>query len=189
MYYFDLDKKEDAKVIFPKGSVDLNKSICKVVSIGENNFAFFDHDLSRFFCFDTETESFTKTIVRFVTPSPRTNYTIHPLKDGRIIIIGGMHEDQCYNEVHFLIPFKYDSQKHYTSSRLDIYGSVEGSYNGHASIVLENSHLLISGGSNSAYDPFRSSDYKKFEEEIPKRIKILNIFMSYKWVHPTGSIN
>ena len=90
----------------------------------------------------------------------------------------------AFDEVHFFIPFTYYKEKHYTSSRLDLYGKLEGGYNGHASIILENSHILLCGGSDYSYDPINVNVYKKIESEIPKRLKLLNVFYSYKWEIP-----
>ncbi len=199
MFYYELDRKEDAKEISPKGGLDLKGDIFKVVRINKtNDYAFFGKELDKIFIFKIEIETFEKLIIRFVTPQPRINYTITALKDDRIILIGGMNDNKCLDDIHFFIPFNYCKERHYTTSRLDVFGSIEKGYNGHAAIVLPNSHILISGGCNYVLDPLRSEKEKKQKYkdttlmssetliEIPKRLKLLNIFKSYRWELPIG---
>ena len=214
--YYHLDKGNDMKEVVTKGGIEMTNFLFKAIKLHneEDKFAFFCADLTMFFILDLETETFTKVLLKFSVPQFRENFTVDIISDGRIILFGGMNEDECYNEAYSLIKFTYyhkdlikthksnklkieDEEKfHYHWHAIDIYGPLEdykginNGYNGHAMICLPNDHLLIHGGTQDAFFPYftYSPNLNGVVPKFTKRLKLLDIFNTYKWESPISNI-
>jgi hypothetical protein len=217
LYAFDIDEgSEKTNEIITKGGIDMNNFLFKVIRLTEDRnetddlqkpiqFAFFCSDMTQFFVFDIDTETFTKVMPKFYAHSNRENFSINKLSDGRIILFGGMNETLCFNEAFALISFSYtqkdrygkniEDELHYSWNDVDLYGYLnddlqkESGYNGHASIVLPNDHILIFGGTEQSYFPVYNN--YKFSNEDPvftRRFKIIDVFNTYKWDPPLSNL-
>lgn len=256
LFVFDIEAgSETTKEITTKGGIDMNNFLFKVVRLTETysddpqeeyrnfrtqpiQFAFFCSDLTQFFIYDVDTETFTKVMPKFFVHQPRENFTVDRLSDGRIVLLGGMNQTEgvSYNEAFVLVSFHYtqkDKQSneevddiHYSWNDLDLYGVVnefdreaykaiaysqqnsqkntlnshsniiikssssselmECGYNGHASVVLPNDHILILGGTMECYFPLGSGKNQK-DPMFTRRLKTLDIFNTYQWEKPVKS--
>jgi N-acetylneuraminic acid mutarotase len=186
-YAFDIsDIKDSFREITPKGGAEMEGYIFKALRIYDNQIAFFCSDLSRMFIYDIKTETFQRILFKFINPAPRNYFTINLLTDGRIILFGGMDKDTCFEDAFIMQPFTYLNEVHYSWTALDISGPLEKFYNGHASIVLDNNHILIHGGCTSIFDPIVKDNLELDEDELTDRFKILNIYSTYQWIEPIG---
>jgi hypothetical protein len=170
-------------------------------------FAFFCSNLSQFFIFDIKTDTFTKIRPKFFVHQPRENFIVEKLSDGRIVLFGGMEEmvpninnlslqeKKCYNEAFVLHSFYYtqgekdEEDFHYTWTDIDLFEGyqniMEEGYNGHASVVLENDHILIFGGTTSPFSPiFNLESDSKCNQIFTNRLKTIDIFNTYRWLKP-----
>lgn len=168
----------------------MNGLLFKALLLTENNYAFFSNDLRKMFVYSTQTEIFSKVIIKFVPPPKRTNYSINRLKDGRIIVFGGMDEEESFRESFILINFSFEMEVHYTWVCLDTYGAIEDGTCGHSTVALENNNLLIHGGSKYPFDPVITKFIKidninaeimTLNPQVSRRLKLLNIHDSYFW--------
>ncbi len=190
-YFMDLETGT-VKEVMSRGGAEMIGSLYKIINTDKNEYSFFNNDLSRFFSFNVDTETFTKVNIRYNSPSNRSNYTINKLSDGRIIIFGGFNGNKEYHEIYYLSSFSFDKQTLWGWSYIDTFGAIDDGYNGHTAVVLKNDNLLIHGGSNNTFDPFKGSlknselivsnvGSSNFNPNITNRFKLLNIFESYRW--------
>ena len=175
-----------------RGGGEMFGSLYKIINMEKNEYSFFNNDLSKFYTFNVENETFVKVNIRYNSPSNRSNYTINKLSDGRIIIFGGYEGKKTYHEIYYLNSFSFDKQVLWGWSFIDTFGAIDEGYNGHATVVLNNDNLLIHGGSNNTFDPFQGSlknselivsnvGSSSFNPQITNRFKLLNIYESYRW--------
>ena len=162
----------------------------KSLYLNEKNFAFFNNDLRKMYVFNVDTEIFSKIIIKFVPPPKRINYSLSALKDGRIILFGGMDEEETFKDCSILVNFTFETERNYTWVTLDTYGALEEGFNGHCAVALPNNNLYIHGGSRYPYDPIITkyinsdnirNEIKAFGPLISRRSKLLNIHDSYNW--------
>jgi hypothetical protein len=195
------DNEDSYKIsdIPAKGIIELGSELYKAISIKENSkeFFFFCENLDKFFIFNASTITFTRISLMFSIPLKRTNYTLSPLSDGRIILFGGSNYDtnQVYYDTYQILKFGYNELTRYFYSDIDVFGNLEDeAFIGHQAVVLDNDHVLIHGGTKELYDPLR--DYIKFslfeinrEDKInvTNRFKILDCFNTYKWQDPISN--
>ena len=100
-YYLDLDSGKTVEVL-AKGGMEMINFLFHITQINDHDIAFFHKDLSKFFVFDISNEIFTKVDITLNVPSNRSCFTVNKLSDNRIILIGGMNEDECYSDVFIL---------------------------------------------------------------------------------------
>ena len=178
------------KEVNSKSGIEMNGLLFKAIFLKDNEFAFFSNDMRKMFVYNIQTEIFSKVIVKFVPPPKRTNYTLNRLYDGRLIVFGGMDNEESFKECFILINFAYEQEVHYSWVTLDLFGIIEEATSGHATVVLENNNLLIHGGTKYPHDPiitkFIKSDNIKpdillINPVATRRLKLLNIHESYYW--------
>jgi N-acetylneuraminic acid mutarotase len=193
-YRFDVDKGVDSlEEILPKGGVDIEEQLYKIIQIDpdKKEYGFFCDDLSKFYILNLNTFNFTKIYSKFVIPTPRENYTLNRLADGRILLFGGMHESDTYKESYVLIRFRYYNEDHYSWNALDVYGptdeakDTQNGFNGHGSVILSNNHIVIHGGTQNNFNPIFIPKPKN-EPLFTSRLKILDIYNTYNWDKPIG---
>jgi len=191
MYFIDIGGKDlVVKDVNSKAGIEMTGQLFKSLLLNDNNYAFFNDDLRKMYVFNVNTEIFTKIIIKFVPPPKRTNYSINRLKDGRIIIFGGMDEEEAFRDCALMINFTFETERSYTWVTLDIYGNLEEGSNGHCAVVLPNNNIYIHGGSRYPYDPIITkyinadnirNEIKSIGPLVSRKSKLLNIHDTYNW--------
>lgn len=181
------------KQVIAKGGSEMAGSLFKIIEMANSEFCFLNDDLSKFHLFNADTENFIKIFIKFNSPSKRYNYTVNQISDGRIFIFGGTNGELNFNEIYYLSSFKFDKEISWGWSYIDTFGVSDEGYNGHAALFLKNDSLLVHGGSKNSFDPFKGALKNKeyflsnvgtsnFNPQITNRMKIINMYESYKWI-------
>jgi hypothetical protein len=195
----DNEKSYEIYDIPAKGIIELGSNLYQAINVKENSkeFLLFCDDLNKFFIFNISTITFTRILLMFSIPQKRSNYTLSPLSDGRIILFGGLNyeNNQVFYDTYQILKFGYNELTHYFYSDIDIFGNLEDeAFLGHQAVVLENDHILIHGGTKELYDPLK--DFIKFslfeikreiKIKVTNRFKILDCFNTYKWQEPLSN--
>jgi hypothetical protein len=180
-FYLEISTGKIAEVTSKGGNEMINK-LYKAIPLERNDeIAFITQNLSSFQVFNLETEVFTKIEIKFEVPQIREYFTINLLQDGRLIIFGGCRNDDSFRDIYYLINYTYDQKVFWMWSRMDILGDVHEGYSGHCSLVLENNHILIHGGTERAFD-WRSPESTKHEAGFSNRVQLFDIYSSYEWL-------
>jgi hypothetical protein len=179
-HYLDIDSGIIYQVT-SKGGYEMSGKIFKSCKLEKDlEYAFFCEDLSKFFIFNIDTETFTRVEIKFLIPSRREFYTLNLLSDGRVVLLGGSYKDEGYKDIYYLINYSVDKEISWVYSRLDCFGAVQGEMNGHCTMVLSNDQILIHGGTLRSFNPFEPEEIKH-PPEFSSRFQILNLFSSYEW--------
>jgi len=190
------DQEYEISDVPAKGILSLGNHLYQVSKNhnNKNEIFFFCEDLTKFFIFNLINFTFTKVLIKFSIPEQRSNFTITPLTDGRIILFGGLdyENNKAYYETYQLIKFGYFENSHYLWSDIDVFGTLnDEAFLGHQAILLDNDHILFHGGAKESYNPLK--DYLKFslfdikqdkKINITSRFKILDVYNTYQWREP-----